>query len=77
MPPGLLEAYMPVADAISASLPETKANIIRLADSRPAILSELQFRATTAQEMDSADYSCNIPAHGGFLQILTRSHMVS
>lgn len=70
MPPGLLEVYMPVADAISASLPETKANIIRLADSRQAFLSELQFRATTAQEMDSADIPVIFQRTGDFFKFL-------
>jgi MinD-like ATPase involved in chromosome partitioning or flagellar assembly len=55
MPPGILEAYAPIADAISASLPETKPNSIKLAESRQAILHELQFQAATAQDMDLAE----------------------
>ena len=70
MPPGILEPYIPIADAIAASLPETKPSIIKLADSRPKILAELQFLAASAQEMDSADIPKIFQRTGDFSKFL-------
>ncbi len=70
IPPGILEPYMPVADAIAASLPETKSDMIKLAESRPAILDELQFRAATAQEMNPADIPEIFQRTGDFSKFL-------
>src|SRR2546421_799957 len=70
IPPGILEPYMPVADAIAASLPETKSDMIKLAQSRPAILDELQFRAATAQEMNPADIPEIFQRTGDFSKFL-------
>ncbi len=53
--PGLLETYMPVADTITASLPEKTPVVPKLADVRQKILSELNFRAATAQELALED----------------------
>ena len=44
IPPGILEPYMPVADANAANLPETRPSIITLSDNRAAILGELKAR---------------------------------
>src|SRR6266568_3388269 len=70
IPPGILEPYMPVADAIAASLPETRPSIISLTDNRAAILGELKFRAATAQEMDSADIPEIFQRTGDFSKFL-------
>src|SRR5256885_237918 len=70
IPPGILEPYMPVADAIAASLPETGPGIITLSDNRAAILGELKFRAATAQEMDSADIPEIFQRTGDFSKFL-------
>jgi MinD-like ATPase involved in chromosome partitioning or flagellar assembly/stress-induced morphogen len=55
LPAGILEAYIPVADAITASLPEPQFNVIKLTDSRQTILKEVKFRSDTAQEMNLED----------------------
>ncbi len=68
--PGILEPYIPVADAIAASLPETQSDVIKLAESRPAILDELQFRAATAQEMNPADIPEIFQRTGDFSKFL-------
>ncbi|MFL5657784.1 MAG: ParA family protein, partial [Ktedonobacteraceae bacterium] len=70
IPPGILEPYMPVADAIAASLPETRPSSITLADNRAAILGELKFRAATAQEMDPADIPEIFQRTGDFSKFL-------
>lgn len=70
IPPGILEPYMPVADAISASLPEAGPETIKLADNRKAILDELQFRAATAQELDAADIPIIFQRTGDFSRFL-------
>ena len=70
IPTGMLEPYMPVADAITASLPATKPGIVTPADSRQAILSELQFQAATAQEMNSADIPRIFQRTGDFSKFL-------
>jgi len=61
---------MPVADAIAASLPETIPDKLKVAESRPAILEELQFRASTAQEMNSADIPEIFQRTGDFSRFL-------
>lgn len=53
--PGLLETYMPVANTITASLPEKLPAIPRLADARQKILSELHFSTARAQELTLED----------------------
>lgn len=68
--PGVLEPYRQVADAITASLPETIPDKMKLVESRPAILEELQFRAATAQEMDSADIPEIFQRTGDFSRFL-------
>src|SRR5207237_5114645 len=70
IPRGILEPYMAVADAIAASLPETKSDVIKLAESRSAILDELQFRAATAQEMNPADIPGIFQRTGDFSKFL-------
>jgi MinD-like ATPase involved in chromosome partitioning or flagellar assembly len=67
IPPGLLEPYVPVADAISTSLPERKPSLIfKVSDSRASILRELAFRAATAQEMESKDIPTIFQRTGDF-----------
>lgn len=68
--PGVLEPYMPVADTITASLPEAIPDKIKLAESRPAILAELQFRAATAQEMNATDIPEIFQRTGDFSRFL-------
>jgi cellulose biosynthesis protein BcsQ len=68
--PGVLEPYMPVADAITASLPESIPDEIKLTESRPAILKELQFRAATAQEMNATDIPEIFQRTGDFSRFL-------
>ena len=71
VPPGLLEPYVPVADAISTSLPEKKSSLIpKVSDSRAAILRELKFRAATAQEMESTDIPRIFQRTGDFPRFL-------
>ncbi len=70
IPTGMLEPYMPVADAITASLPGTKPGIVTPVDSRQAILSELQFQAATAQEINSADIPSIFQRTGDFFKFL-------
>ncbi len=60
VPTAILDPYMPVADVISASLPERKvASLagpdIKIAENRSSILDELKFRSPVAQEMDAAE----------------------
>ena len=55
MPPGILEPYISVADAISASLPEENPVIPELAAHRSAILSELTFETRPAEELEAND----------------------
>lgn len=55
MPPGIPEAYIPLADAITASVPEKRPPTPRLAEVRQQILDELEFQTATAQEIDSAE----------------------
>jgi MinD-like ATPase involved in chromosome partitioning or flagellar assembly len=53
--PGLLETYVPVANTITASLPENIPVFPRLVDTRQKILSELNFRTATPQELALED----------------------
>ncbi len=58
VPKSLLDAYLPIADAIDASLPDVKPSIATSApEKRKTILHELRFEAATAQELEPA----NIP----------------
>lgn len=55
----ILNDYLPIANAIEASLPETKPNksITTIVEKREIFLEELQFEAATAQELEAE----NIP----------------
>lgn len=52
MPPGILEPYIPLADSISANLPEENPVIPELADQRNTILSELAFETRPTEELE-------------------------
>lgn len=69
-PPGIMEPYMPIADAIAASLPETKPNVIGLGTSREQILADLRFQAATAQDINSADIPRIFQRIGNFSKFL-------
>jgi MinD-like ATPase involved in chromosome partitioning or flagellar assembly len=51
MPPGITETYMPVADTITASLPEKLPVATISADMRQKVLSELKFSTVPTQEL--------------------------
>jgi cellulose biosynthesis protein BcsQ len=55
LPKSLLNGYLPIADAIDASLPDIKSNIetTTILENRETILNELQFEAATAQEIEA------------------------
>lgn len=55
LPKSLLNGYLPIADAIDASLPDIKPNIetTTILENRESILNELQFEAATAQEIEA------------------------
>lgn len=55
LPKSLLNDYLPLADAIDASLPDIKPNIeiTTILQNREAILNELEFEAATAQEIEA------------------------
>ncbi|GAB4287613.1 MAG: hypothetical protein Fur0025_21180 [Oscillatoriaceae cyanobacterium] len=58
VPKSLLDAYLPIADAIDASLPDVQPSVApNVSDRRQQILRELRFEAATAQELEPA----NIP----------------
>ncbi len=58
VPPSLLNDYLPVADAIDASLPDIKPNIVAtITQESKRILDELRFEAARAQDLEAA----NIP----------------
>jgi len=68
-------SYIPVADAISASLPERnptplESSDIKIADSRSSILDELKFRSPTAQEMATAEIPTIFQRTGDFPKFL-------
>ncbi|MFQ4145236.1 ParA family protein [Chlorogloeopsis sp. ULAP02] len=53
IPKSLLDAYLPLADTIDASLPDIKQNIVtKTNDGRRNILNELIFESATAQELE-------------------------
>lgn len=53
VPKSLIDVYLPLADTIDASLPDTKYNILtKPVDDRKKILYELEFQAATAQELE-------------------------
>jgi MinD-like ATPase involved in chromosome partitioning or flagellar assembly len=75
VPTAILDPYMPVADAISASLPERNPaslaiSNIKIADSRPSILEELKFRSPTAQEIAPAEIPTIFQRTGDFPKFL-------
>ena len=75
VPTAILDPYMPLANAISASLPEknpiTLANSdIKISVSRSSILDELRFRSPTAQEMDTAEIPTIFQRTGDFPKFL-------
>jgi MinD-like ATPase involved in chromosome partitioning or flagellar assembly len=75
VPTAILDPYIPVADAISASLPERKtatftSSDIKITDSRSSILDELKFRSPTAQEMDTAEIPTIFQRTGDFPKFL-------
>lgn len=55
IPRSLLNGYLPIADAIDASLPDIQPNIetTTILENRETILNELQFEAATAQEIEA------------------------
>ena len=59
LPKSLLNDYLPIADAIDASLPDLKPNLetTKILENRETILNQLQFEAATAQEIEAE----NIP----------------
>jgi MinD-like ATPase involved in chromosome partitioning or flagellar assembly len=71
MPAGILEPYIPVADAISASLPpEEDVAIPDLADHRIAILSQLKFETRPVQEIGPEDIVRIFQPTGDFSRFL-------
>ncbi|MDJ0737957.1 MAG: ParA family protein [Nostocaceae cyanobacterium] len=53
IPKSLLDAYLPIADTIDASLPDIQPSIVtENIDIRKTILNELEFQAATAQELE-------------------------
>ena len=75
VPTAILDPYIPVADAISASLPEKHvaslaSSDIKIADHRSSILEELRFRSPTAQEMDKAEIPTIFQRTGDFPKFL-------
>jgi MinD-like ATPase involved in chromosome partitioning or flagellar assembly len=55
MPPGISETYVPVADTITASLPEKIPVATISADTRQKVLSELNFSTVPTQELARED----------------------
>jgi len=75
VPTAILDSYVPVADAISASLPEKNpaalvSSDIKISDSRSAILDELKFRSPTAQEIDTVEIPKMFQRTGDFPKFL-------
>ena len=75
VPTAILDPYVPVADAISASLPERNAasfvsSDIKISDTRSSILDELKFRSPTAQEIDTAEIPTLFQRTGDFPKFL-------
>ncbi|HWS84426.1 MAG TPA: AAA family ATPase [Ktedonobacteraceae bacterium] len=75
VPTAILDPYIPVADAISASLPEKNVaslanSDIKIADSRSSILDELKFLSPTAQEMAPAEIPNIFQRTGDFPKFL-------
>lgn len=55
VPKSLLDAYLPLADTIDASLPDVPSNIVTITktiNNRKTVLHELHFQAATAQELE-------------------------
>ena len=71
MPVGVLEPYVPVADAISACLPpEEDATIPDLVDQRAEILSQLKFETRPVQEIELEDIVRVFQPTGDFSRFL-------
>ena len=75
VPTAILDSYLPVADVISASLPERNPIIlansdVRISDNRKDILDELKFRSPTAQEVDAAEIPIIFQRTGDFPKFL-------
>lgn len=71
LPPGTLEPYIPLADAISASLPpEEDVAIPELAAQRNIILSQLQFQTQPVEEMALEDIVRFFQPTGDFTRLL-------
>lgn len=72
VPGGILEPYMPIADAITASLPEMPPSAeAQVSGKRELILKELTFRAATAQEMEPKDIPEIFQRTGDFPKFLS------
>ena len=75
VPTAILGPYMPVADAISASLPERNltslaSSDIKISDSRSSILEELKFRSPVAQDMEKTEIPTIFQRTGDFPRFL-------
>jgi MinD-like ATPase involved in chromosome partitioning or flagellar assembly len=75
VPTAILDPYTPLADAISASIPERSvaplmSSGIKISDNRLSILNELKFRSPTAQEMDIAEIPTIFQRTGDFPRFL-------
>jgi len=72
LPISLLDPYTPIADAIFASLPETKSSsATNFTNYRDSAIDELQFRASTAQEMNAEEIPTIFQKTGDFPKFLT------
>lgn len=75
VPTAILDSYVPVADAISASVPEKNttpliSSDIKILDNHSSILNELKFRSPTAQEMDAREIPTIFQRTGDFPKFL-------
>ncbi|HEY0753535.1 MAG TPA: hypothetical protein VGD98_06200, partial [Ktedonobacteraceae bacterium] len=71
----ILDPYIPIADAISASLPEKNPIILtnsdlKISESRKDILETLKFRFSTAQEIDTKEIPTLFQRTGDFPKFL-------
>lgn len=75
VPTAILDSYLPVADVISASLPEQNPIIfanadVKISEDRKEILDELRFRSPTAQEVDVTEIPTIFQRTGDFPKFL-------
>jgi MinD-like ATPase involved in chromosome partitioning or flagellar assembly len=75
VPTAILDPYMPVADTISASLPEKNptpllSSDIKISDHRTSILDELKFRSPVAQDIDKEEIPTIFQRTGDFSKFL-------